>query len=403
MDNKTRILFVDDDATVLSGLRRMLYKMSSLWKMDFTSDGDVALEMMRERPYDILVSDIRMPGIDGVRLLERVQEEYPQTIRFVLSGQSDSRKLVQTIGLAHQFLAKPCDADTLKRAIQRAEQLRTLLTNPLLQRLIASMKGLPVMPAVLVELMEALESPDRSLRQMGELISRDVGLTAKVLQVVNSPLFGLRQQITDPQQAVVLLGLDMVNALILAMSALDAFKGNATTAHTNALYSHAVRVGQCARYIAKELGDAGAVERALVSGILHDVGKLILLAQVPDAVQQAQEMVEAQDIPLCQAEQDVLGVSHAEVGAYLLGLWGFDEQIVTAVACHHQAPQTANGTTVGLQTIIYIANVLDRAWFSPKPDGEKDVVKFPDLERLGVTEQQLATWRSRILMLKDRR
>ena len=121
---KTRILFVDDEPNVLSALRRMFHDMRGEWEMDFASDGPSGLAMIAEQPYDVVVADMRMPGMDGAMFLREAQVQNPGAIRIVLSGHSDRDMILQTVRPAHQFLQKPCQPAELKAVIARGLSLR---------------------------------------------------------------------------------------------------------------------------------------------------------------------------------------------------------------------------------------------------------------------------------------
>ncbi|MCB0117046.1 MAG: HDOD domain-containing protein, partial [Caldilineaceae bacterium] len=216
------------------------------------------------------------------------------------------------------------------------------------------------------------------------------GLAAKVLQLVNSPLFGLRQQVNDPHQAVVLLGLETIKTLIVAAATFDTLQDAQTSELAEDICTHATRVGWIAQCIAKENGDATAIDWALAGSLLHDVGKLVLASQMPDLAGEVLDLVQLRRAPLYQVEAEVYGQTHAEIGAYLLGIWGFDERLVGAIACHHRAPTAANGELLSLSDVLYLANLLEHAWF---PDAEAEwEVDLSALETLGISEQQLAKW-----------
>jgi DNA-binding NtrC family response regulator len=121
---KHRILFVDDEPKVLEALRRMLRKQRPEWDMEFVSGGSQALEQMARSPFDVVVSDIRMPGMDGTQLLTEIRERYPHTVRIILSGQYDGQALLGAVRVAHHHLNKPCDPDTLTATVQQACRLR---------------------------------------------------------------------------------------------------------------------------------------------------------------------------------------------------------------------------------------------------------------------------------------
>lgn len=122
-----RILFVDDEPRLLSGLRRMLHAMRGQWRMEFAGSGVEALTRLVEQPFDIVVTDMRMPIMDGSELLRLIRERFPSIIRMVLSGQCDREAVLKTVGPAHQFLTKPCNSEMLKESLNRASRLRDRL------------------------------------------------------------------------------------------------------------------------------------------------------------------------------------------------------------------------------------------------------------------------------------
>src|SRR5216683_1384998 len=227
---KKRILFVDDEVNVLQGLRRMLNPMRHEWEMVFVESGQEALALLAQAPCDVIVSDMRMPGsdmrmpgMDGTQLLTQVMERFPLTVRIILSGYADSAMILKAVGPVHQYLAKPCDAATLQLTIARACALRSLLADPTLQGLVAGMQTLPSLPTLYLEVLEAVQDPQGSLERVGDIMSRDISMTAKMLQLVNSAFFGLRRHVSNPGEAVKLLGLDTIKALILSMQVFSRF------------------------------------------------------------------------------------------------------------------------------------------------------------------------------------
>jgi YesN/AraC family two-component response regulator len=186
---KKRILFVDDDPNVLQGLRRMFRPLRHEWDMTFIESGQEALALLAHTPCDVVVSDMRMPEMNGVQLLMAVKERYPHIIRIVLSGYAGHELLLPSVKLAHQYLSKPCDAAILQTAINRTCTLYELLSKETLQRLVAGITLLPSLPTLYQEIMEAVHSPNSSLAQIGKIIEQDLGMTAKILQLVNSAFF----------------------------------------------------------------------------------------------------------------------------------------------------------------------------------------------------------------------
>lgn len=149
-----RILFVDDDPNVLNGLKRSLWSMRKEWNMAFAPGGEEALKALEQAAFDVVVSDMRMPGMDGTQLQDEVLRRYPHIVRIILSGQSDQEMIFHSISATHQFLAKPCGGEQLKATIQRAFSLRDVLKSDSLRRLVAGMQTVPSLPTLFGEIKE---------------------------------------------------------------------------------------------------------------------------------------------------------------------------------------------------------------------------------------------------------
>ena len=214
---KTTVLFVDDDLNILSGLKRMLRVMREQMDFHFAESGREALEMLAGQRINVIVSDMRMPGMDGAALLTAVQERYPHVIRIMLTGHADEEAIFRTVGVVHQFLAKPADPDALKAVLLRACALQKLMKNEQLKRLVTRLGKLPSLPAVYAELQRKIVDPNCAIGDVAAIIEKDIGMSAKVLQLVNSAFFGLYKSIDSPLRAVNLLGLDTIKTLVLGV------------------------------------------------------------------------------------------------------------------------------------------------------------------------------------------
>jgi len=387
---KLRVLFVDDEPRVLQGLKRMLYGMRNEWDMVFAESGEQALELFCQRPFDVIVTDMRMPGMNGAELLARVSEKYPDTIRFILSGHSDQNLILKSVGTAHQYLSKPCDAETLKNAVKRASELRKLLADESVSTLAKQIKTLPSFPKVYLDLMNELKSPDTSIQKIGEIISRDIGMTAKVLQLVNSAFFGLPRRVTDPAQAVSLLGLDVIKGLVFTVHIFSELKvDRAAGIDPDRLWRHSMNVGRLAKRVAASVSNEASGD-ALIAGLLHDAGKLMLAANVPEQYREAVERAKSEDKPMFEVENDVFGMSHAELGGYLLGLWAFPDTIVEALAYHHK-PSLSAATELSPVLAVHVADAIDHEC-GVGGDGGCPQVDLDHLESVGLRDQ-LPLWR----------
>lgn len=356
---KKRVLFVDDEPRVLDGLRRMLHKLRDEWEMEFVTSAREALEALEKRPFDVVVSDMRMPEMDGAVLLNQVRERFPSAVRLILSGQSDREMLIKSVGPTHQFLSKPCDADTLKATVVRAGALRERLADEQLKAVVSGIRALPSVPGLYMQLLEVLQQPDSSLQAVARIIGSDVAMTAKVLQLVNSAFFGLRRHIESPAQAIAYLGVDTIKAVVLTAGAFTGFEDSRQAREVaEALYPHSALVGDVAARIVRTVtSDKDMFDIATMAGMLHDVGKLVFAAELPAVWRAAIRASRQRHLSSSEAERQACGVSHAELGAYLLALWGLPDLIVEAVAFHH-APATAPAHTFSALTAVHIANAL---------------------------------------------
>lgn len=355
-----RVLFVDDEPNILEGLRRMLHDHRGEWDMHFATSGAEALEILAQTPCDVVVSDMRMPGMSGAELLTEVMRRQPGAVRIILSGHSDRELILKTVGPAHQYLSKPCDAETLRVTVARACALRDMLRDEALRTLTAQMTTLPSLPALYVELMEEIQSDDPSIQRVGEIIAKDLGMTAKILQLVNSAFFGLPRRITNPAQAASLLGLDVIRALVLSIHVFTQFaKTHLPGFSVDGLFQHSLAVGSGAQAIARAEGlEPRLVDEALMAGTLHDAGRLVLAANLPERYAEAARIAREERVTLWKAELAVFGATHAEVGAYLLGLWGLPDSIIEALA-HHHSPRLAPGQGFRTLTAVHVADAIE--------------------------------------------
>lgn len=301
-----RALLVDDDPRVLEGLRDALRPLRREWTVRCAGGAEAALSALEAESFDVVMSDLRLPGMDGAALLELVRTRQPHALRIVLSGSADEALVCRAAGVAHRFLAKPCEFDALAAVLTRARRGSAA----------ASAAGaLPCAPALYVELTALLGRPGAGMPEVARLVARDVAVAAKVLQLTNSAFFGLPRTVTRLDEAVAYLGLTTLQAVVLSAGVLTAFApappipGFSIEAHQQ----HGMRVAELAR--------AAGGEAAFAAGLLHDIGWLVLAVADPERVA---ALLAAGDVAV-----------HPEIGAQLLELWGLPDPIVAAVASHH--------------------------------------------------------------------
>lgn len=385
---KKHILFVDDEPMVLEGLRRMLRSMREEWEMEFVDGGEKALDRMTEQAFDVVVADMRMPGMNGAVLLNEVMKRYPNTVRLILSGHADKDLILQCVGSTHQYLAKPCDAVALKATVVRASRMGNLLESEQLKQLVGRMTSLPSIPTLYTQIVEKANQPDASLEDVAEIVSQDPGMTVKILKLVNSAYFGIRRELSNPKEAVAYIGLDTIKSLVLSLHAFSQFENvNVDGLTMESLWTHSLDVAAWAKHIAKCEGcDRRMVDEAFTAGMLHDVGKLVLAANMPADFGRAVRLANEQKVEFRIAEDQVFGASHAEVGGYLLGLWGLPVPVVEAIALHH-CPEKAEHDELAPLAIVHVADVLASQRGTSARVGAAPTVNADYLTKLGLAER----------------
>lgn len=361
IQKKVRILFVDDEIRILNGLRRMLYSMRDEWDMQFADSGKKALELLKkEGAVDIVVSDMRMPEMDGAILLGKVKEVYPQTICFILSGYSDKEMIMRTVGPADQFLAKPCDAETLKRVISHALFPQEEVDETKLKRIVSNMKSIPTLPKLFTELTELLESEKSSFQEIAAIVKKDVGVSAKILQLVNSAFFGLRHRVDDIHRAVTYLGIDTIKSIIITTDVFSQFDEHEVSFFKiNELYEHSFRVGIISgKLITAGKADKEMADSTFMCGMLHDIGKMVLIKNCKNEYEQIFNKLEDGKQSPIELEKKYFGLTHAEVGGYLVQVWGLSDDIIKAVQRHHNVYKALD-EEFNKSAAVYIANAID--------------------------------------------
>jgi HD-like signal output (HDOD) protein len=391
------LLFVDDNPVVLQALKRQLHSLTQEWQMSFVESGQSALDFMAVNPVDIIVADMMMPGMDGAELLAEVKKRHPTVIRIVLSGHTDREVNLRLVGPAHQYLSKPCNAEELRGAILRAFAMRDMLANEQLKQLVTRTKSLPALPSLYLQLIEELRQKDPSVESISRIISQDLGMTSKILQLVNSAFFGLPQPMADIQEAVLYLGLATIRALVLSIQVFSQFDQRAIKGFSiESLADHCWVTGTLARNIARlEHCDEKTVDQCFTAGLLHDVGQLLLATGMPDEYGRVLETVRAREQPIWETELAQFGATHAEVGGYLLGLWGLPNPIVEAVTLHHR-PGDAAARGFSPVIAVHVANAFAHDLTRAHPECPDHPLDTDCLARFGLTEH-LARWKSQVL------
>lgn len=339
MDRNIHILFVDDDENILRGLKRGMRRHRKEWDMSFASNGEDALGFFKEKPVDIIVSDMRMPKMDGAELLERVRQLSPDTARVILSGYAKDEVVLKVVGPAHQYLAKPCDFEVIEDTIRRILRLRNCIGESDVRTILTARTSIPALPKIYQDLLKELENNVSTNKSIAAILEKDIALKAQVLKVCNSAFFGLPQTVGNLETAVSLIGFNTLKSLALLEGFFHTLRERfPDTVLMERLSANSVEIAVMARHIAKKSGlDEKICDQVSSAGSLSHIGTLLIASVWPQVfAKAAQACDKAPGQTIDWFEREAMGVDHGVIGGYLLGLWGFPLGLCEAVAYHHR-------------------------------------------------------------------
>lgn len=396
---KRNILFVDDDPLMRELFGTVLLAEPEQWGVTTAESGEAALPILDTDFFDVVVSDMRMPGMDGVALIREVKRRSPRTARIILSGVVDQKEIAESLRDTHQFMPKPFRPKVLKATLARIGGLDSYLQDEKIRNIVAQLNTLPSFPSLYFEIMRELDAPDPSLEKVAAIVAKDPGMTAKLLQIVNAASLGLARRFSNPTEAVQQLGIAAVQSLALSAHVFTCFESRALKGFSiTKLWDHGANTARIARKILQlERADPTLAEEAYTAGMLHDIGKLMLANNLPEPFQRTLDLTQAKEIRFIEAEQEIFGANHAGVGAYLLGLWGLPTTIVEAVAFHHQ-PSRSEAATLSPLTAVHVANVFEHELAESKIPGCEPKLDLEYLTALGLKDR-VGLWREEIAKL----
>ncbi|TRW89569.1 response regulator [Candidatus Methylobacter oryzae] len=358
--NKKNILFVDDNENVISGIQRQLRPYREQWQLFFAGNGAQALQLMAQQPIDLIVSDMMMPGMRGDKLLNIVSEHYPATVRMILSGDADEESLKNGLEVAHQYLSKPCSAETLREVISQVFKIQTCLRNPRIVAGVGDANQLPSLPRIYQELNKAIADENTTTQDIANIFASDMVLSAKLLQLVNSPYFGLNRIVSSLTDAINLIGLKKLSSLVLSVHVKTSFSINdPEIAHyMECLWQDSGRVSELARQIALSEGQQeDRPDQAYLGGLLHNMGLLIFMSRGGDKLKTLIERLKNTDTPTAALETAIFGFTRSEAAAYVLSLWKIPPRIIEAILLQN-SPSDTGYDGVNALTAVHIAACL---------------------------------------------
>ena len=378
MSEKKNIIFVDNENKVLKSLKRVFNPMKKKWKVYLFNSTQEALDKVGEEKIDVIFSDFQMSGMSGLELLQRVKDHSPSTLRIALSGNANAETNQQSVSIVHQYLQKPCELETIREVISRATRLQELLENDNLSKILSQVDTLPSLPTIYNQIKKQIDLPETSAHDIGNIVSKDIAMSAKMLQLVNSSFFGLRYKITNPIDAVLMLGLHTVKSLVLSIKIFKKLSAGVDEKIANALWNHSLSVASNNKRIAEYEGIEKKLQYDYFSaGMFLDLGKLFFLSHFPKEYKIVLELVKEKSMSQFQAEKEIFGSTNHHVGAYLMSIWGLPGSLIFPCAFNQQYEEHFEGKYNAIMS-LYFANLF--ADNDIKIENEFAKLNSPDFE-----------------------
>jgi HD-like signal output (HDOD) protein len=249
--------------------------------------------------------------------------------------------------------------------------------------------SLPSLPELYCQLMDELENPNSSLETIGNIISQDVGMTTKILQVANSGFFGYSQKVSSPLHAVQILGMELIQNLVLTYSVfskLGELKSGKKI--VDRIWRHSVDVAGTSMLLAREEGMDQDIENfAFTAGLLHEIGKIVLLLNFPQKYKELLALkLRNWDRSSSEIEEEVFGFSHTKIGAHLVSLWGLPDPIVEAILFHETPGECASNAPSPL-TFVHVANAFEEEHINETYEGIPSKIDQEYLSRTGLNSR----------------
>lgn len=353
---KLNILTVDKNPNILSQISELLHSSQFEGKYYFTQTIDEAFSIIEQNEISIVICDLNIPTINGVDFLEVLKSDFPSIVRIVLfDHENQIELLLKSVVSAHKFISKPIDSEKFYKVITQTLLLNSFLIDTNVLNILNQIESFPSLPQTYIEIEEELNKENFAIKNISDIVHKDMAIATRILQVVNSPLFGLAKNITDIQQAISLLGITMLKSLILYTQIFRSFEGNMRVENIQKeIWEHSLKVANTSKLLVANFGNRNEIETAFISGLLHDVGKIIIINN-EKFIFDILELMKSENIEYNEAEYKILGTSHAEIGAYLLSLWGLPNIIVDSVKNHHKISKIENNI-ISVETAVFIAN-----------------------------------------------
>jgi HD-like signal output (HDOD) protein len=361
-----KIMLIDAEHMSLLKTKGALAGVDPFLKITPLTNARDALNLLAREAHDVVIADLLLPGVDGLALLEKVRRLYPTVIRFLVTSNSDYKLTFAAMNVAHQVMQKPLDTPLLWSLISQTAAVLPLIRDDAMRAVIGSVAQLPPAPRVYAELSRLLENPNCGIDDVVKLIGRDPAIASRLLRLANSAFFSHREHSLDLRPSVVRLGFNTIRNLMLTVELFDLGSpfGKALGRELELVQRNALVLAKISEQLARSTTLTGD---AFVTGLLADIGQIVLLMTQGYAWRDCRATARLYKRPLQDLEEKAFGVTHAEVGGYLLALWGLPYSVVEAVTNHHHperiiAPIYSLTAITAISTAIMDDVPIDENW-----------------------------------------
>ena len=336
-----RILFVDDEVSILNSLRRGLRLHCRDWEIKFFNSPIEALNSLSDFNPMVIVSDKRMPEMDGIDFLKQVNVQAPDVIRILLTGDTNNEIAIDSSDVVHMLASKPFKIESIIQLLKRALSLQRIPVSLSIRKQLCAIDRIPVLPKEYNQLTEYLKKDNIETKEVANIISHNPLILAKLMQLANSAFLGFSTPVYDAQHTVTRLGIDFIKNLVLFFGLFEP-RNNIDNQLCEQLFTEAMEIA----ILSKQFSTASKqtskeADNSFILCLLHNIGKVMSGMKIIS--------MESDKSDITPHEDDI-------VGAYLLALWEFDADIVNAVLFQSIPEKSENITPLSCQ--LHVAKTV---------------------------------------------